>query len=45
MAYINASKNAGLNKNRVTKRKKPTGYINASASKEKNRGGLLGGLG
>ena len=45
MAYINASKNAGLKKNRVTRRKKETGYINASERNEKNQGGLLGGLG
>ena len=46
MAYINASKDAGLKKNRITKRE-TSGYVNASKSKddEKNRGGLLGGTG
>ena len=43
MAYVNASKNAGLNPNRRTKRK-PAEYINA-ASKEKNTGGILAGTG
>ncbi len=42
MPYINASKNAGLKKNRITKRQ-TSGYINASQRDEKNRGGLLGG--
>lgn len=44
MAYINASKNAGLNPNRRTKRKTAE-YVNASQSKEKNTGGLLSGAG
>ncbi len=42
--YINASKNAGLKTNRITRKKKKE-FINASARDEKNRGGLLEGAG
>lgn len=42
--YINASKNAGLKTNRITRKKKKE-FINVSARDEKNRGGLLEGAG
>ena len=43
--YVNASKNAGLKTNRITKRPVTT-FVNASKrDEEKNQGGILGGTG